>query len=69
LDALSTAMMTMDKSTAMQYRADIIRSGHDFEIAWIEVNNDQVLVTYSPGYEDIITKEEGVTYQRWSETM
>jgi thiamine biosynthesis lipoprotein ApbE len=69
LDALSTAMMTMDKSTAMQYRAEIIRSGHDFEIAWIEVNNDQVLVTYSPGYEDIITKEEGVTYQRWSETM
>jgi thiamine biosynthesis lipoprotein ApbE len=69
LDALSTAMMTMDKSTAMQYRAEIIRSGHDFEIAWIEVNNDQVLVTYSPGYEEIITKEEGVTYQRWSETM
>jgi thiamine biosynthesis lipoprotein ApbE len=69
LDALSTAMMTMDKSTAMQYRDDIIRSGHDLDIAWIEVDNDQVHVTYSPGYEDILTKEQGVNYQRWSETM
>ena len=69
LDAISTAMMTMDKSTAMQYRDEIVRSGHDLDIAWIEVDNDQVHVTYSPGYEDMLTKEQGVNYQRWSETM
>jgi len=69
LDALSTAMMTMNKSIAMQYRNDIIRLGHDLEIAWIEVNNDQVHVTYSPGYEDMLIKEIGVSYQRWSATL
>ncbi len=69
LDALSTALMTMDKPTAMQYRDDIVRLGYDLEIAWIEVSNDQVYVTYSPGYESMLTKEQGVRYQRWSATL
>lgn len=69
LDALSTALMTMDKPTAMQYRDDIIRLGYDLEIAWIEVSNDQVHVTYSPGYEAMLIQEEGVIYQRWSSTL
>ena len=69
LDALSTALMTMDKPTAMQYRDDIIRLGYDLEIAWIEVSNDQVHVTYSPGYEAMLIQEQGVTYQRWSSTL
>ena len=69
LDALSTAMMTMDKTTAMQYREEILAQGYDLEIAWIEVIDEQVHVTYSPGYESILTREQGVTYHRWSETM
>lgn len=69
LDALSTAMMTMDKTTAMQYRDEIIQSGYDLDIAWIEVIQDRVHVTYSPGYEAMLTKEKGVTYQRWSPIM
>jgi thiamine biosynthesis lipoprotein ApbE len=66
LDALSTAMMTMDKTTAMQYRDDILAQGHDLEIAWIEVIDEKVHVNYSPGYETILTKEQGVSYHRWS---
>ena len=66
LDALSTAMMTMDKTTAMQYRDDILAQGHDLEIAWIEVIEEKVHVTFSPGYETILTKEQAVSYHRWS---
>jgi thiamine biosynthesis lipoprotein ApbE len=66
LDALSTAMMTMDKNTAMQYRDDILAQGHDLEIAWIEVIEEKVHVTFSPGYETILTKEQAVSYHRWS---
>jgi thiamine biosynthesis lipoprotein ApbE len=69
LDALSTAMMTMDKTTAMQYREDILAQGYDLEIAWIEVIDEKVHVTYSPGYENMLTKEKGVTYQRWSVSL
>jgi thiamine biosynthesis lipoprotein ApbE len=69
LDALSTAMMTIDTAKAMQYRDDIIRAGHDLEIAWIEVIDDQVHVTYSPGYEAILTRQRGVIYRRWSPNM
>jgi thiamine biosynthesis lipoprotein ApbE len=69
LDALSTAMMTMDKTTAMQYREDILAQGYDLEIAWIEVIDEKVHVTYSPGYETMLTKEQGVRYQRWSEIL
>jgi thiamine biosynthesis lipoprotein ApbE len=66
LDALSTAMMTIDKATAMQYREDILAQGYDLEIAWVEVINEKVHVTYSLGYESMLTKEKGVTYHRWS---
>jgi thiamine biosynthesis lipoprotein ApbE len=66
LDALSTAMMTMDKTTAMQYREEILAQGYDLEIAWIEVIEEKVHVTYSPGYETMLKKEQGVSYQRWS---
>jgi thiamine biosynthesis lipoprotein len=66
LDALSTAMMTMDKTTAMQYREDILAQGYDLDIAWIEVIEEKVHVTYSPGYEGMLIKEKGVTYHRWS---
>jgi hypothetical protein len=62
-------MMTMDKTTAMQHREDILAQGYDLEIAWIEVIEEKVHVTYSPGYESILTKEQGVTYQRWSAIM
>lgn len=69
LDALSTAMMTMNQTSAMQYREKIINLGHDLEMAWIEVVGDQVHVTYSPGYESILIKEQGVRYQRWSASL
>jgi thiamine biosynthesis lipoprotein ApbE len=69
LDALSTAMMTMDKTTAMQYREEILAQGYDLEIAWIEVIEEKVHVTYSPGYETMLKKEQGVSYQRWSEIL
>ena len=69
LDALSTAMMTMDKTTAMQYREEILAQGYDLEIAWIEVIEEKVHVTYSPGYETMLKKEQGVRYQRWSEIL
>ena len=69
LDALSTAMMTMDKTTAMQYREEILAQGYDLEIAWIEVIEEKVHVTYSPGYETMLIKEQGVRYQRWSEIL
>jgi thiamine biosynthesis lipoprotein ApbE len=65
LDALSTAMMTKDKTTAMQYREEILAQGYDLEIAWIEVIDEKVHVTYSPGYETMLKKEQGVSYQRW----
>ena len=69
LDALSTAMMTMDKTTAMQYREEILAQGYDLEIAWIEVIEEKVHVTYSPGYETMLKKEQGVSYQRWFEIL
>jgi thiamine biosynthesis lipoprotein ApbE len=69
LDALSTAMMTMDKTTAMQYREEILAQGYDLEIAWIEVIDEKVQVTYSPAYETMLKKEQGVSYQRWSEIL
>jgi len=69
LDALSTAMMTMDKTTAMHYREEILAQGYDLEIAWIEVIEEKVHVTYSPGYETMLKKEQGVSYQRWSEIL
>jgi thiamine biosynthesis lipoprotein ApbE len=69
LDALSTAMMTMDLSTAMGYRDDIIQSGDDLEMAWIEVIDERVIVTYSPGYESMLIKHRGVIYRRWTPNM
>jgi len=63
LDALSTAMMTMTKSEAMSLRSEIMLEGYDLEMAWVEVNDDQVEVYYSQGYESIIIKDKDVHYE------
>ncbi|MEY3610128.1 MAG: thiamine biosynthesis lipoprotein [Bacillota bacterium] len=63
LDALSTAMMTMTKSEAMALRLEIIEQGYDLEIAWVEVNHDQVEVYYSRGYEVMLIKDNDVKYK------
>jgi thiamine biosynthesis lipoprotein ApbE len=65
LDALSTAFMTMSKEKAMVYRQQIIAQGDDLEIAWVEVIDSRVHVTYTPGYERIMVKEANVTYHRY----
>jgi thiamine biosynthesis lipoprotein ApbE len=63
LDALSTAMMTMTKSEAMSLRSEIMLEGYDLEMAWVEVNDDQVEVYYSQGYESIMIKDKDVHYE------
>ncbi len=63
LDALSTAMMTMTKSEAMALRLEIIEQGYDLEIAWVEVNHEQVEVYYSRGYEVMLIKDNDVKYK------
>jgi thiamine biosynthesis lipoprotein ApbE len=63
LDALSTAFMTMTQTEAMMYRQQILEQGHDLEIAWVEVKDDRVHVTYTEGYETIMTKEANVQYR------
>jgi len=67
LDALSTAFMTMSKDQAMQHRQRIIASGDDIEIAWVEVMNQQVHVTYTEGYQQILKQEANVIYHRYQQ--
>jgi thiamine biosynthesis lipoprotein ApbE len=62
LDALSTAMMVMTKIEAMAFRNTIVATGEDLEIAWIEVIDDRVVVTTTPGYTSIMIKERDVRY-------
>lgn len=63
LDALSTAMMTMTKSEALMLRSEIIEQGYDLEMAWVEVNDDQVEVYYSQGYEQMLIQDKNVIYR------
>ena len=63
LDALSTAMMTMTKSEALVLRSEIIEQGYDLEMAWVEVNDDQVEVYYSQGYEQMLIQDKNVIYR------
>ena len=63
LDALSTAMMTMTKSEALVLRSEIIEQGYDLEMAWVEVNDDQVEVYYSQGYEQMLIQDNNVIYK------
>ncbi len=63
LDALSTAMMTMTKQEAMALRSKIIEQGFDLEMAWIEVNDEQVEVYYSQGYEEMLIQDKNVIYR------
>jgi hypothetical protein len=56
-------MMTMTKSEAMSLRSEIMLEGYDLEMAWVEVNDDQVEVYYSQGYESIIIKDKDVHYE------
>ena len=62
LDALSTAMMTMDISQALALRQTIMNLGYDLEFSWIEVNGNQLLVRYTEGYQAILEEEPGVQY-------
>ncbi len=62
LDALSTAMMTMDIPQALQLRQTIINLGYDLEFSWIEVNGSQLIVRYTEGYHTILQTEPGVEY-------
>lgn len=63
LDAMSTAMMTMTHAEAYAYRQRILDQGYDLEIAWIEVRNDHVHVSYTEGYQSFLKKEANVRYQ------
>jgi thiamine biosynthesis lipoprotein ApbE len=63
LDALSTAFMTMSQAEAFAYRQQIILQGYDLEIAWVEVINERVHVTYTEGYQPFIQREANVRYQ------
>lgn len=67
LDALSTAFMTMSQADAMRYRQLILDQGYDLEIAWVEVIEDQVHVTYTENYAPLITKERNVKYRVYRE--
>jgi len=62
LDALSTAMMTLSKSEAMALRSQIMLQGYDLEMAWVEVNNQRVEVSYSEGYASSMIKDPNVRY-------
>jgi hypothetical protein len=62
LDALSTAMMIMTKAEAIALRNTILATGEDLEIAWIEVIDDRVVVTTTPGYASMMIKERDVRY-------
>lgn len=63
LDALSTAMMTMTKAEALVLRSEIIEQGYDLEMAWVEVNDDQVEVYYSQGYDQMLIQDKNVIYR------
>jgi thiamine biosynthesis lipoprotein ApbE len=63
LDALSTAFMTMTKAEAYTYRQHIILQGYDLDIAWVEVIQHRVHVTYTQGYASFMQKEANVRYQ------
>jgi hypothetical protein len=63
LDALSTAMMIMDKEHAMAIRKMVLDQGFDLEFAWIEVENNGLIVTTSPGYAPYLNQTVGVKYQ------
>lgn len=62
LDALSTAMMTLSKQEALALRSLIINQGYDLEMAWVEVDDDQVNVFYSEGYASMMIKDPDVNY-------
>jgi hypothetical protein len=65
LDALSTAFMTMTQAEAYAYRQSILQQGHDLDIAWVEVIQDRVHVTYTEGYAPFLKKEANVRYQMY----
>jgi thiamine biosynthesis lipoprotein ApbE len=62
LDALSTAMMIMSKEEAMEIRSQILEDGDDLECAWIEIENDDLMVTTSPGYTPYLNQTMDVKY-------
>lgn len=66
LDALSTAMMTMNKTEAHAVRERIIDQGYDLEIAWVEIINNRLIVTYTEGYELYLKRQANVRYTLYS---
>jgi thiamine biosynthesis lipoprotein ApbE len=65
LDALSTAMMTMDQATAYALRERFIEQGETLDIAWVEIINEQLAVTYTDGYAPYLNTMNNVRYQRY----
>ena len=65
LDALSTAMMTMSKAQAYTIRQRILEQGYDLEVAWLEVDDRRLVVTYTEGYEPYLQRQQNVRYQRY----
>jgi hypothetical protein len=63
LDALSTAMMTMTKAEAYGLRQTLIEEGYDLDIAWLEIVNDRLTVTYTEGYQTYLQRQSNVRYQ------
>ena len=62
LDALSTALMVMSQEEALEIQKIIQDQGYDLDIAWIEVLDDDLIVTHTPGYEPYMIKTKGVIY-------
>jgi FAD:protein FMN transferase len=63
LDALSTAFMVMNQEEALNIQKIVQGQGYDIEIAWIEVDNDDLIVTHTEGYQPYMIKTEGVMYR------
>lgn len=63
LDALSTAFMVMSQEEALNIQRIIQDQGYDLEIAWIEVKDDDLIVTHTEGYLPYMIKTQGVIYR------
>jgi hypothetical protein len=54
--------MVMSQEEALKIQKIIQDQGYDLDIAWIEVLDDDLIVTYTSGYEPYMIKTKGVIY-------
>ncbi|MFA5481431.1 MAG: FAD:protein FMN transferase [Bacilli bacterium] len=63
LDAYSTALMNMTIEEGLELKAFINNQGKELELAWINIiDNDQVEVNYTSGYQQYITELDNLIY-------